>query len=69
MNKPPLDTLMDKVDSKYTLIAIGAKRARQITENRPELLEGGTVNPVSVALKEISQGKIKWERVKTLPKE
>ncbi len=68
MNKPPLDQLMDKADSKYTLIVLGAKRARQITENRPELLQGGTINPVSIALKEISQGKVHWEHIKNPPK-
>ena len=58
MNKPALDKLLDKADSKYALIIMGAKRARQITEHSPEMLEGGTVNPVSIALKEISEGKV-----------
>lgn len=65
MNKPLLDTLIPKVDAKYTLIAIAAKRARQITDEQPELLKSGQINPVSVALHEIADGEITWERKKS----
>lgn len=31
--QPPLDKLMEKVDSRYTLVIATAKRARQLTED------------------------------------
>lgn len=62
MNKPYIDELVEKVDSKYTLIVAAAKRARQITEENPELSRSGAVNPVSKALKEIDSGKVVWNR-------
>ena len=64
MNKPLLKDLLCKADSKYTLVVLAAKRARQITESEADLLESGLVNPVSIALKEIADGDITWERVK-----
>ena len=39
MNKPRIDALLEKVDSKYALVTIAAKRARQINNyyrNREE---------------------------------
>ena len=34
MNQPGLDVLMKSVDSKYTLVVVAAKRARQLTEKK-----------------------------------
>lgn len=31
--KPTLESLMQKVDSKYTLVTLAAKRARQLTDH------------------------------------
>lgn len=62
VNKPLLDTLLPKVDAKYTLITIAAKRARQITDEQSEDLKSGKINPVSLALQEIANGEIAWER-------
>ncbi len=62
MNKPLLDTLLPKVDAKYTLITIAAKRARQITDEQSDELKAGKINPVSLALHEIADGEIVWER-------
>jgi len=62
--KPSLDELMQKVDSKYTLVVISAKVARKFTENeQPEEAKPRT-NPVSLALHEIAKGQVKWERTK-----
>ena len=64
LNKPLLKDLVDKADSRYTLVVLAAKRARQITEEEPELMQAGLVNPVSVALQEIADGEITYERNK-----
>ncbi len=55
--KPILSDLMEHVDSKYTLVSISAKRAREIMANESVLYD----NPVSIALKEIAAGEITWK--------
>jgi len=75
MIEPKIDDLLAQVDSKYTLVILAAKRAREINsyynqlgEGRgefvPPLIEtGGLTNkPLSIALEEISLGKIQGER-------
>jgi len=62
--KPSLDELMKKVDSKYTLVVISAKIARKLTEGQTESTSTRT-NPVSVALKEVVEGHVGWERTKS----
>lgn len=64
MIKPSLDQLMTKVDCKYTLVAIAAKIARRLTDEEPELANSKSTNPVSIALREIAEGYITWERTK-----
>lgn len=65
MIKPSLDVLIDKVDSKYTLVVAAAKRARVIMEE--SLAQGieSEQKPVSQALDEIAAGKLTFERTKT----
>lgn len=75
MIEPKIDDLLAQVDSKYSLVILAAKRAREINsyynqlgEGRgefvPPLIEtGGLTNkPLSIALEEISDGKIQAER-------
>ena len=54
MKQPSLDLLMKKVDSKYTLVVVVAKRARAIMEEgrHDELAKGA--KPVSMSLEEVS---------------
>ena len=65
---PPIDELLDRVDSKYQLVIYGAKRARQINAYYSQLQEGlleyiGPLvdaqvhdKPLSIALREINEG-------------
>ncbi|MDI6813754.1 MAG: DNA-directed RNA polymerase subunit omega [Desulfitobacteriaceae bacterium] len=64
MKQPSLDLLMQQVDSKYTLVVAAAKRARTIMEdtNNEELAKG--VKAVSLALQEIAEGKLHFERTR-----
>ncbi|HMM20459.1 MAG TPA: DNA-directed RNA polymerase subunit omega [Selenomonadales bacterium] len=62
---PSLDVLVKKVDSKYTLVVLSAKRAREIMSGAASLVESKSNKPVTVALEEIAQGKIVYERTKT----
>ena len=62
---PPIDTLLEKVDSKYALVLFSAKRARQINAYYSQLHEGlfeyvGPLvdtklneKPLSIAMREI----------------
>lgn len=59
--KPTLESLMTKVDSKYTLVTLAAKRARQLTDGDEPLVDVDTTKVVSVAMEEIDQGKITYE--------
>ena len=52
MVKPPLKKLESQVDSKYTLVTLAAKRARELTDGEPCLAESthATDKPVSLAV-------------------
>jgi len=65
MIHPSLDVLVKKVDSKYTLVVLSAKRAREIMSGTAPLVESKSNKPVTVALEEVAQGKIVYERTKT----
>jgi len=69
--EPPIDELMEQVDSKYQLVIFSAKRARQINSYYSDLGDGNiyehvgplvpsTVDekPLSIALREIHEGKL-----------
>jgi DNA-directed RNA polymerase subunit omega len=73
---PLLEDLQSKVDSKFTLVSLAAKRARQINSYFNQLGEGlGTIvppqvtslsrKPLSIALEEIEASKIVYERIDT----
>ncbi len=62
---PSLDVLVDKVDSKYTLVVLAAKRAREIMNGEDALVDSKSNKPVTVALEEVSQGRIVYERTKS----
>lgn len=73
MINPPIEDLLDKVDSKFTLVTLAAKRARQINSYFNQLGEGlGTLvppqvtstarKPLSIGFEEIAAGKIIFER-------
>lgn len=61
---PSIDSLMTKVDSKYTLVIAAAKRARMLNEDARRLVETNSNKEVSIALEEINAGKIGYERIK-----
>jgi DNA-directed RNA polymerase subunit omega len=68
ITNPPIDDLLDVVDSKYRLVIMAAKRARQINAYYGQLGEGlleyvGPLvetrvqeKPLSIALREIREG-------------
>jgi len=68
MIQPPMDVLKDKVDSRYTLVVMAARRARQLLEGHKSLVEIDSEKPVSIALEEIAQDKVTYDRPAGLDK-
>ncbi len=72
--EPRIETLMGKVDSKFTLVTLAAMRAREINDYYNQLGEGlGRIvppqvtsvsrKPLSISLEEIAANKIVYERI------
>jgi DNA-directed RNA polymerase subunit omega len=70
---PPVEDLLDKVDSKFTLVALASRRARQVNSYYNSLGEGiGVVvppqvasvsgKPLSIAFEEVAAGKATFSR-------
>jgi DNA-directed RNA polymerase subunit omega len=55
---PAADTIEDKVGSRYSLVILAAKRAKQIKEGAPVLIDTASTNPLTIALEEIAAGKV-----------
>lgn len=66
---PPIENLLDKVDSKFSLVTLAARRARQINSYFAHLGEAGSKvvppqvssvarKPLSIGFEEIDAGKI-----------
>jgi len=51
------------LQSKYTLVSVAAKRARQLLEGKPRAVETLSDKPLTVALEELAQGKLYFERL------
>lgn len=64
MIKPPLEALLGRVENKYALVIVAAKRARQLKEGSLPLVDVDSSSPVTVALEEIAAGKIRFEMPK-----
>ena len=75
MIDPSIDDLLERVDSKYTLVILAAKRAREINSYYSQLGEGRAEfipplvestglreKPLSIALMEVSEDKVTFER-------
>jgi DNA-directed RNA polymerase subunit omega len=71
MITPPIEGLLDTVDSKFTLVTLAARRARNINSYFNQLGDGlghmippqvSSVarKPLSIGFEEISEGKIVW---------
>ncbi len=77
MIEPKVEKLLEGVDSKYTLVLLAAKRSRQINSYFTQLGEGiaehtppqipldpdRAPKPLSIALTEIAEGKLTYERI------
>lgn len=64
MINPSIVDLLNKVESRYTLVVVTSKRARQLIQGEEPLIDTDITKPVSVAINEINEGKVTYERVK-----
>ena len=75
ITNPPIDDLLQVADSKYALVILGAKRARQINAYYSQLSEGlleyvgplvdSQINdkPLSISLRELNEGLLDVDKV------
>ena len=76
MIHPRIDQLLSQVDSRYALVIVAAKRARQINNYHhqlgegtfddfaPPLVESRSKNYLTMAMEEIASGKLKYAYAK-----
>jgi len=73
MVHPKLEKLLEYAENRYTLVIEAAKRGRQITSFQKRLGEGAggvaplkiediSKKPLTIALEEIAEGKIEYEK-------
>ena len=62
INKPAIDEICEKVDSRYTLVVASAKRARELIDGAQPLVDPKERKPVSVAVDEINRGLLVYHR-------
>ena len=55
---PPVADLLKNVDSRYLLVNVVAQRARQIASEAEEFQEELTEKPVTLAIREVAEGKL-----------
>lgn len=56
---PSINEIKHKADSRYTLVILAAKRARDLVDGKPALVDCKVNRPVSIAAEEINEDMIK----------
>ena len=64
MADPSINKLLEVVDSRYTLVVLAAKRARQLLSGDEPKVAAKSSKDVTIALEEISEGDILYQRSK-----
>jgi DNA-directed RNA polymerase subunit omega len=64
MIEPSVTELLEKVDNRYRLVTVTARRARQILDGSPLLTEFDSNKPLSIAINEVNEGLIHYETLK-----
>ena len=58
MTDPPLDEILEKIDSRFTLVIEVSKRARQLIHGARQTTACDSVKPISIAIHEINNGTV-----------
>ncbi|WP_324823788.1 DNA-directed RNA polymerase subunit omega [Sinanaerobacter sp. ZZT-01] len=61
---PSINEIKKKADSRYTLVVMAAKRARDLIDGKPKLTQIEVEKPVSIAANEIAEDLITYNRDK-----
>ncbi|MBU5293357.1 DNA-directed RNA polymerase subunit omega [Anaerosalibacter bizertensis] len=59
---PSINEITKKADSRYTLVMLAAKRARQLVDGNEPYIDTESTKPVSIAIEEIVEDKISYKR-------
>ena len=59
---PPMNELLEKVDCRYTLVVMAAKRARQLVDGAQPLIDPKDMKPLKIAVEEINRGLLTYQR-------
>lgn len=62
MVKPTVNELLEKVDDRYKLVIVTAKRARQLSDGAEPLTDKLEESMVTLAAQEIAEGKVVIEQ-------
>lgn len=65
MLNPSFNHVLREGDSRYTLVMLIAKRARQLVEGSEPLIETDSIKAVTIAIEEIVSEKIDYENPST----
>jgi DNA-directed RNA polymerase subunit omega len=61
MSQVPFEDLLEHVDSKYRLVIVASKRAKQLNRGATSLIQPKSHKPTYQALEEIASGKLGYE--------
>ncbi len=61
MSQVPFEDLMEHVDSKYRLVIIASKRAKQLNRGAASLIQTRSHKPTYQALEEMAAGKLAYD--------
>lgn len=64
MINPSVVELLKKVDNRYSLVIVTAKRARQLIEGAEPLVRAPSNKALTVAINEVNTGAIVYETLK-----
>lgn len=57
----PFEDLLEHIDSKYRLVIVASKRAKQLNRGAAPLIQPRSLKPTYQALEEIASGKLGYE--------
>ncbi len=64
MIQPPVSELLKKVENRYTLVNVTAKRARMLTSGAQPLSVTKSDKDVTIAIQEINESKVRYRKIK-----
>jgi DNA-directed RNA polymerase subunit omega len=62
--QPPVSELLKKVENRYTLVNVTAKRARMLTSGAQPLSVTKSDKDVTIAIQEINESKVRYRKIK-----